>query len=919
MKHYTKLLVSLVLMVLAPLTSQAQGVNDAFYIYQNDGHFNGFFYDEVIEIRYSKLDTLNLEHSDFVSQEIVTADSIYRIMLAAIDSVGFVQPEVKVNEHIRYLQKEGFYNSIYSIDGQTITFRTMSPYDIKPGDISVGDILVNSAPLGVESADVVYQDFCGRVTSISSNNFTMTVQTEAITDAKEIYPQFRLVEEYKATEKGQILSRRVAGMPMLGRGQYAPPSLVLQERRAGEADYDLLDFTFNTEIPLNKGKPDIKLLPNIEGKVTIKAVWDMPDYMGITTKVKYGVGMGLEIDGSLGEGFEKTSSNVTRYVAIPLPAAAPLFELEVIPNLFIRGEGHVKFAMQSPKWRGQLWQKIEVINYELSGSSGSGPVPGEDPTADAEPNSSTASVSLEGSLMAGFRFPLNLKTNTLLSYLFKCNVGAFAYIGPKLSANVSLDLTNVLNGDNKVYNNFKDSKISFNPLTIDVEAKGTYENSWFGGKKEVTFYSTSLTPMPTYDMFFFPQFTDWQEKDLHIGNKDKEGNPVKTHCLTVKPSVWTVTPIRVGIASYKLDLDESEEPDTYNNINWAATSYWQFKSPWLYKENDPLYYTLLNLRPGPHRFYPVFSFMGKLIKATPSYDYTVPGTYLMIDADTLKYGLNGGTRTFRMQTNSPDIRIKCSPNADCAKTLQWEYTDKQGRLTMPRKDGILTGRPAVWLEAYDAEGKKWDTKTLRVVRTPSGHIGRFYIRLGCRGESQLIGDSYQSQGNFSTEIDADINLGFGPSETLSYRKETKEDKKTTIIDELHLTLDLSHPDSISEFGYTSYQHITGGTYHHEERKEWEVTYWDNESESEKADKYVRIETYDVTITKFLYALADDGDSNYGDFSSIRTELVPEGNQWSEEPGVTVKAEYTQTKNGKVEQQGEWNRDPEFEFKILKSK
>ena len=915
MKHFAKLLISIVLMGLAPLSSQAQGVTDAFYIYQNDGHFDGFFYDEVIEIRYSKLDTLNLEHSDFVSQEIVTADSTYRIMLAAIDSVGFVQPEVKVNEHIRYLQKEGYYNSIYSIDGQTITFRTMSPYDIKPGDISVGDILVNSAPLGVESADVVYQDFCGRVTSISSNNFTMTVQTEAITDAKEIYPQFRLVEEYKATEKGQILSRRVAGMPMLGRGQYAPPSLVLQERRAGEADYDLLDFTFNTEVPLNKGKPDIKLLPNIEGKVTIKAVWDMPDYMGITTKVKYGVGMGLEIDGSLGEGFEKTSSNVTRYVAIPLPAAAPLFELEVIPNLFIRGEGHIKFAMQSPKWRGQLWQKIEVINYELSGSSGSGPVPGEDPTADAEPNSSTASVSLEGSLMTGFRFPLNLKTNTLLSYLFKCNVGAFAYIGPKLSANVSLDLTNVLNGDNKVYNNFKDSKISFNPLTIDVEAKGTYENSWFGGKKEVTFYSTSLTPMPTYDMFFFPQFTDWQEKDLHIGDKDT----VKTHCLTVKPSVRTVTPIRVGIASYKLDLDESEEPDPYNNINWAATSYWQFKSPWLSKENDPLYYPLLNLRPGPHRFYPVFYFMGKLIKATPSYNYTVPGTYLMIDADTLKYGLNGGTRTFRMQTNSPDIRIKCSPNADCAKTLQWEYTDKQGRLTMPRKDGILTGSPAMWLEAYDAEGKKWDTKTLRVVRTPSGHIGRFYIRLGCRGESQLIGDSYQSQGNFSDEIDADINLGFGPSETLSFRKETKENKETTIIDELHLTLDLSHPDSISEFGYISYQHITGGTYHHEERREWEVTYWDNESESEKADKYVRIETYDVTITKFLYALADDGDSNYGEFSSIRTELVPEGNQWSEEPGVTVKAEYTQTKNGKVEQHGEWNRDPEFEFKILKSK
>ena len=74
MKHFAKLLVSIVLMGLTHLSSQAQGINDAFYIYQNDGHFNGFFYDEVIEIRYSKLDTLNLEHSDFVSQEITAGD-----------------------------------------------------------------------------------------------------------------------------------------------------------------------------------------------------------------------------------------------------------------------------------------------------------------------------------------------------------------------------------------------------------------------------------------------------------------------------------------------------------------------------------------------------------------------------------------------------------------------------------------------------------------------------------------------------------------------------------------------------------------------------------------------------------------------------------------------------------------------------
>ena len=28
---------------------------EAFYIYRNDGDFNGFFYDEVVEMRYSKI------------------------------------------------------------------------------------------------------------------------------------------------------------------------------------------------------------------------------------------------------------------------------------------------------------------------------------------------------------------------------------------------------------------------------------------------------------------------------------------------------------------------------------------------------------------------------------------------------------------------------------------------------------------------------------------------------------------------------------------------------------------------------------------------------------------------------------------------------------------------------------------------
>ena len=38
---------SLAIVLLAALPMQAQTENQAFYIYQNDGHFDGFFYDEI--------------------------------------------------------------------------------------------------------------------------------------------------------------------------------------------------------------------------------------------------------------------------------------------------------------------------------------------------------------------------------------------------------------------------------------------------------------------------------------------------------------------------------------------------------------------------------------------------------------------------------------------------------------------------------------------------------------------------------------------------------------------------------------------------------------------------------------------------------------------------------------------------------
>ena len=72
---------------------------EAFYIYRNDGGVNGFFYDEVVRMGYSKVDLDNIEYDTYVVQEVETKDSLYRIPLCVIDSVGFQQPEIIFNEN----------------------------------------------------------------------------------------------------------------------------------------------------------------------------------------------------------------------------------------------------------------------------------------------------------------------------------------------------------------------------------------------------------------------------------------------------------------------------------------------------------------------------------------------------------------------------------------------------------------------------------------------------------------------------------------------------------------------------------------------------------------------------------------------------------------------------------------------------
>ena len=128
----------ILLCLVVALTSAAQTIGEAFYIYRNDGQFNAFFRDEVDSIAYSHYDLDSLYYDENVTQLVYTPDSLYRIPLAAIDSVGFVQPETVAKKGVISLTGN-ILDYLVKVDGVYLYFLPTMPSNLKPG---VGDKLV---------------------------------------------------------------------------------------------------------------------------------------------------------------------------------------------------------------------------------------------------------------------------------------------------------------------------------------------------------------------------------------------------------------------------------------------------------------------------------------------------------------------------------------------------------------------------------------------------------------------------------------------------------------------------------------------------------------------------------------------------------------------------------------------------------
>lgn len=190
----------ILLLVAVTLSGMAQTIGEEMYIYRSDGQVNGFLPDEVLSIEYSNTDADGNSYDEIVTQIVNTADSVYMIPLAEIDSVSFVTPKTEYKQGVINLSEQLMPYVVSSTD-LSITFSSSTPNDIMP---RVGDKVVT-----LEMNDKFPVGFIGEVTAV--NGTLLTCNKVSLED---VFNSYRAVSSTYGYQEGNMkpryLSRRAS-------------------------------------------------------------------------------------------------------------------------------------------------------------------------------------------------------------------------------------------------------------------------------------------------------------------------------------------------------------------------------------------------------------------------------------------------------------------------------------------------------------------------------------------------------------------------------------------------------------------------------------------------------------------------------------------------------------------------------------
>lgn len=377
-----KLILSLMFLMACAWGAMAQ--NDAMYIYRNDGVVNAFLKSSVDSIRYSELDLDSLAHSEYVVQEVWTSDSVYRIPLAAVDSIGFVTPETVYQPGAVNITAE-MRDYVVSSDSLLLVFAINTPQWLMP---KVGDRLVNT-----EASGGLMSGFLGEVMEIRNTADGYAVYCDAIniTDVFECY--YGMAREEQPSEERSDKKGLADG--------YYSGNLVWQP---GKLTTNL--FTSFGELSYEK-----------DGNLLVPSVSDVSFAVGLTPTVRtsaylivnkhYGVNMGITITGNyLLEESLSFSGSITGGGDIPLIKVPPIRIPQALCDIVIEPGVFLKSSLQISTKQHWTQRYTSAFHWEYS-SKGMQSLKNVNSIRNVG-NTHSGVIALKGSMSAGLYVKVGL-------------------------------------------------------------------------------------------------------------------------------------------------------------------------------------------------------------------------------------------------------------------------------------------------------------------------------------------------------------------------------------------------------------------------------------------------------------------------------------------------------------------------------
>lgn len=615
---------------------------DAFYIYRNDGEFDGFFFDDVIRMGYSKIDPQGVEHEEYVIQEIETADSLFRIPLCAIDSIGFQQPEIIFSPKVKHIDQMGlkaYMTDFFADQDRTVFFKLNpdTPRELVPQE---GDVLVNFSDPSLKYSIVSEENFAGLACKVKQLRrydewSQWYVYCDPVTDLADIFVQLISVEQLAYDELGNV-KQRVAGF------DFDETTRRFVPRKTRNIPLFDVSGTLKREASWGSVNADFKIKAGFD--VTYNINWHR-----VYFKLGRSFGFSLTPSATLktGTDFECEISGIPEALSsIKFPAVAPLFQTRPFPKVFFRGGGELAVKLSLPSVGYNYHESISFdsdktfpFSFSMFDDDSSGGDQELFGTGDIE-------FSLSGFVQAGVKFTGAVETNDWVKSIMWAYIGLELYAGPKLEGSVSLSAARLM--QQGAYESLSNSKIAFHPISLDLAAKTRSKFLW-QDPKETTLFETSKQ-FGSKELYLFPVFKDTEVEFI------QESGAVNCATTAERSVFWKS---HLGFGAYMNgELKESIFPE-----------YCLFGIP-----AKPYSGSFAALTPGKYQVMPVVKTFDYILPVRSQAKEVVVRPYMKLTPQEIHFPAEGGSASVSINTNAEEFFVGSPGSKNMER--QWEENSK---------------------------------------------------------------------------------------------------------------------------------------------------------------------------------------------------------------------------------------------------